>query len=236
MSLNVVNPFKNIPVEFQPTDISDLRFWWDATDESTIDKIADRVSEWRDKSGNSQDLVQATAGAQPLFIPNDRNNNNVIDFAGNRFMRSNFVTGYNYPVTLIYVSELSGNNGLSQIMFYPFNTTASNVGWRKNATADQFALVADGTSITFTKVGIANTWRYVTLIYNGASSSARVDGVQEGAGAINNGSSPPITVGEHATGGQFADNKVMHILAYEKILSAQELIDIETWANDQINP
>ena len=71
---------------FQPTDISSLAHWYDASDSSTITKDgSNRVSQWNDKKG-SDNLVQATSGNQPLWTDADQNSKAVIDFVSSRYM------------------------------------------------------------------------------------------------------------------------------------------------------
>lgn len=58
-----------------------LALWLDASDLSTI-TVATGVSEWRDKSGNTGNATQATAGNQPSLVLNRLNTRSVLSFNG----------------------------------------------------------------------------------------------------------------------------------------------------------
>ncbi len=61
--------------------------WFDAADQSTI-TISTGVSEWRDKSGNGNNLAQATSGTQPSFSQNSWNGLSTIGLSGSQAMRN----------------------------------------------------------------------------------------------------------------------------------------------------
>lgn len=54
--------------------------WLDAADASTITLNSTTVSQWNDKSGNSRNFSQATAGNQPVYSINALNGKNVVNF------------------------------------------------------------------------------------------------------------------------------------------------------------
>lgn len=61
---------------FAPTNISGLRLWVDASDFVS----AGAISQWNDKSGLSNHLVQATGANQPTVILNQQNSKAVVYF------------------------------------------------------------------------------------------------------------------------------------------------------------
>lgn len=56
---------------FTPKSISGLSAWWDASDTTTITLNSTTVAEWRDKSGNSRHMAQATAANQPSYVSSE---------------------------------------------------------------------------------------------------------------------------------------------------------------------
>lgn len=65
-----VSRFRSMPLPvgaFGVPPISGYVAWFDAMDSSTITVSDGRVSQWSDKSGNGNNLVQATAGSQPNY-------------------------------------------------------------------------------------------------------------------------------------------------------------------------
>jgi len=56
--------------------------WLDAADASTITESGGAVSQWNDKSGNSRNAVQSTAGFRPVFSTTGLNSRQSINFDG----------------------------------------------------------------------------------------------------------------------------------------------------------
>lgn len=64
---------------FSPLDLSPT-LWLDASDESTITEALGKVSQWDDKSGNSNHVTQPAGGLQPVTGVNTFNSLNIIYF------------------------------------------------------------------------------------------------------------------------------------------------------------
>jgi hypothetical protein len=75
----VINPYS---VLFTPNRLANLALWLDATDSSTITESSGAVSQWNDKSGNSNNAVQATLGSRPALTTNALNGKSVLTFDG----------------------------------------------------------------------------------------------------------------------------------------------------------
>ena len=73
-----------VQAAFSPLDLSPV-LWLDASDTSTITEVGGAVSQWDDKSGNGNDVVQATAAAQPTTGVSTINGLNILTFAGDYF-------------------------------------------------------------------------------------------------------------------------------------------------------
>lgn len=65
---------------FEPTEISGLKMWLDAS--TVIQNDNTSVSAWLDKSGNEAHVYQSTSAAQPTLQTTEQNNLNVIRFDG----------------------------------------------------------------------------------------------------------------------------------------------------------
>lgn len=61
--------------QFQPTQISGLRVWLDASDPNTISNPGSFVSTWLDKSGSGFHATQTTSANQPVFFSGNSNLN-----------------------------------------------------------------------------------------------------------------------------------------------------------------
>lgn len=57
-------------VLWSPDQIA-MAAWYDASDAATISVVADKVTEWRDKSGNVRHAVQTIAAQQPNYLSED---------------------------------------------------------------------------------------------------------------------------------------------------------------------
>jgi len=66
---------------FNPSDI-ETTLWLDAADASTITESGGAVSQWDDKSGNGNNVSQATPANQPTYTSSGLNSKNVITFDG----------------------------------------------------------------------------------------------------------------------------------------------------------
>lgn len=101
---------------FAPTDIANLAVWLDASDSATITKDgSNRVSQWNDKSGNSNHAVQATLANQPIYSATGLNSLPALTQTGSPqcMALTTNLTGSNY--TLFMVSKL--NSVISQGFF-----------------------------------------------------------------------------------------------------------------------
>jgi len=67
---------------FAPTNLNGLVLWLDATDASTIAESSGSVSQWDDKSGNSNNAAQSSAAEKPVYdgsseVTFDQSNDNL---------------------------------------------------------------------------------------------------------------------------------------------------------------
>ena len=81
------------PPVFSPSSLSSLIGWWDADDTSSITHTNGAVSQWADKSGIGNHLVQTIDGDSPVTGTRTLNGRNVLDFGGvNDFLISSGVS------------------------------------------------------------------------------------------------------------------------------------------------
>jgi hypothetical protein len=97
---------------FNPTRLSGLGLWLDASADSSLTFNGSTVSEWRDLSGNGRDFSQETAGSQPTT--STLNGRRVLSAAGSQFMAGNAASltlFRNIPgATLIAAASFSTTN------------------------------------------------------------------------------------------------------------------------------
>ena len=82
---------------------------WYNNDLTTITKTLDRVSEWRDSSGNGRHLTQANGGSQPLWVDSLLNGQGGINFDGAstaKFLSTTFATDLTGVVDVFFVGRM----------------------------------------------------------------------------------------------------------------------------------
>ncbi len=100
--------------------------WLDASDSSTI-TIATGVSQWRDKSGNGINAVQATAADQPALVSNYQNSLSVIheDGAGDHLqLPSGFLSN---AANISFFMVRKGISESNKALFGPYDSYSSGL-------------------------------------------------------------------------------------------------------------
>ena len=213
-------------VGFSPLDISNIQFWFDASDSSTITKDgSDRISQWDDKSGNGFDLLQATAGNQPLLEAAGQNGLDVVDFAGDRFMQTVSFTAISQPNTIVGTCLFPVNDSENRKIFSGIVGTSRHQFF-KETVADDWNMFA-GTTLQGTKTGVANTWKEFFTLWKTTSSILEIDGASVASGDVGSQTLTGLTVAaQHDGSEQFGDNKVGEIIGYDKEVSGTEKTDL----------
>jgi len=106
-TISLTHPFYSVRPHlrvFRPIDVPGCQLWLDAADSSVI-TIATGVSQWRDKSGNANNLTQSTTGNQPTHA------SSLITFESNKYL--------NIPVSVL-------NNLPTWSLFFVINPTSSS--------------------------------------------------------------------------------------------------------------
>ncbi|MDD2598033.1 MAG: hypothetical protein PHO37_02245 [Kiritimatiellae bacterium] len=69
-----------------PTELGGCVLWLDAADTASLIEANGRVSEWRDKSGNSAHMAQSDAAKRPITAQASQNGRNTLYFDGARWL------------------------------------------------------------------------------------------------------------------------------------------------------
>jgi len=207
---------------------SGLTIWYDFSDVSTITKdSSDRISVVADKTSNGFDLVQATGGAQPLWVASDKNSLDVIDFAGSRYMASTFASMSNatgYSIVMACVVPADNNTSM-------FSSTSPASAKLRTYNTGTLALENSGSAITSPAIsGLNGSWRTIVCIGNGSSSKVYIDGIDRTSGTVNFSENlVNWLVGAESTGGGYSNAKQGELIAYNRVLSATEISDLHTY-------
>jgi len=212
---------------FSPSDISDLVMWFDGSNSGSITKDggSNRVSQWDDLSGNDHNMVQASAGSQPLWVSGAQNSLDVINFDDNARKMANTTTSQ------------TGSQPLTYAMVYkPVGTTTSNVVGAGAIRCDYYDWVS-GSSLHRIFAGAvlndngtyASQYWQLTNIFNGVESKMRRDGSQTSTGDAGSSANNGQAFGSDGAGAFIMAEFIM----YDKEVSGSELDDLETYLSDK---
>lgn len=209
-----------------PDGIGTLIGWWDATDGDTI-SIGVGVSQWDDKSGNSNHLVQATGTRQPTVVANGINDLDYIAFDGtdDHLQVTSFTQGAQ-PLnnTLALVMKASQLFATEVIVDGGGNTTARVQTW--SDAIDKHIVIFNG-GTQHTDDVLPNEFVLAVYDLNGLDTRFIVDNVVVHTG-LNTGVYPldGITVAASATGASAGDHDIAEIMLYDSELSDDQLNDL----------
>jgi len=216
---------------FIPPDISNLQAWWDASDLSTITKDgSDLVSKWDDKTTNGNDLLQATGSNQPLWVDSVQNSKAIIRFDGeDNFMRLiAFASGdLSQPSTIFIV--LNQEIGFSKVVY----DGALNAGIKRNAyfsdPSSYHNMFSGITMADTTPIGAG--FEQITCLFNGLSSTIRVDKIETKSGNANTQTLAGFTIGGNffETPIEHGNHDIAELLIYNTNVSSDDRASIENY-------
>lgn len=114
-----------------PSDVTTgQQAWYEANTESYVDN--DAVGTLTDKSGNSRNLTQGTAGAKPTFKTSIVNGKSVYRFDGGDYATgaaiSSFISNSAYTIMVVFKASSIGTNGASYANNRVFADSAAYFG------------------------------------------------------------------------------------------------------------
>jgi len=211
-----------------PASIDGLQLWLDAADTSTITESGGDVSEWRDKSGNGNDVTQATAADQPVTGTRTINGLNVLDFTGTSWMRTVAETIISQPVTVFAVVE---HDVIPAVGHYIYDSrgAANRHGFVMTPTTmDLF------TTTPSLKAGTAETGiRLYMTVANSPNSSIAINAQVVGTGDTGAADFDMLTLGRRHTSIANLDGAIAEILIYDSALSDSDREAVETYLADK---
>lgn len=208
-----------------PSSASGLWTWgryqtgqWEDTAKTNPATGTDPVGAWADASGNSRDLLQATAGNRPVL------NSGAVDFVSSDVLATSGTISLK-PCTffcLINFDNLTGNRRILA------SETSANLSIDTNGTTLR-ALKQDavllGSSSTAMSTG---SWTRIIFTYDSSGNYAfYVNGSSAGTGTNNQ----TLPAGNVAIGGfsVFLDGKIKDCGLYNVVLSAGNITNLDTY-------
>jgi len=220
---------------FLPTDVSGLKVWLDASDASTITKDgSDLVSQWDDKSGEGNDIAQATGSLQPLWVDSVQNSKPIIrgDGIDNTIGRATYTGGAEAQInTILIVCKMSADvHGIyNSYMFDSGNSSYRHLFTTWNPT--DIHLMFAGTILDSTSID--TSFHVYTLEYNSTSSIMRQDKSQLTTGDASTQGMQGLTFFSGFNGGQTGNGDIGEFLFYNKQLSTAERDNLEDYLTDK---
>jgi len=188
---------------FNPTRLSGLLLWLDASDASTV-TLDTGVSEWRDKSGTGKKVTQDTGGNQPAYLTDGIGGKPALEFAGSssHFMRGTFshtLTGITSLVVARMESTTTSNGRMFSLAITSqvndFSGTGHLVPAMRFGTSQAVACQHDGAARVNVSIAGYSTPFIQCSHHDGTTLSNRV----------NNGTAATHTFGAPPWSGNFAN-------------------------------
>jgi hypothetical protein len=240
---------------FVPTDLANLKAWYDASDTATITVSGTAVTQWNDKSTNGYNLTQGTAGLRPQSNTRTQNGLNAIDFDGgddilNASTASDWTFLSNTSGATVFVTAyadaaadgrlLWSTNGGSAIYTgsngYVQSTDLMAIGTTRavNGTSAMDVYLStpsatDNTAFTMTAqfdLGQATASARGYIWKNGASQT---NNNTETASASASAPQTPLAIGNIPTYSLAWDGLICEVIMYNAILNATDRGKVETY-------
>ena len=234
MSLKLFNQFGvqslSAASSFIPTDISGLTAWFDADDSGTIIESGNSISQWNDKSGNGNNVTQATSSNQPLTNTNTINGKNVITFDGlNDYLKRATWTGgvIAQPNTAFVVFKFDINAART---IFDGSSSGTERHIIRTASSSTISIWAGAvTVLTSSDVGSLAVPRLITAVYNSTSSEIYMEGTLEKTGDSGSFSMQGISLGSNWDVALPFDGDIAEVIIYNKLLNTTERQQAEAY-------
>jgi hypothetical protein len=210
---------------WRPTDIENTILWLDAADSTTITLNGSDVSQWSDKSGNSNHATQSTASKQPEYRTNIYNGKATITGDSATFEQLNISNLLTSIDELFIVCRF--NSTTEGIM--GTTTDWGNIVYRE-ANTNYYPSTPGSAGFSF-----ANSSTSLQL-FNYGQAGARVNGVQVKVNKMGVWStvSDLYILARGGDGGRnWSSGDVCEIILYDRTLSLNERLIVEAYLTNK---
>ena len=226
LSTGEITRLYNYRCDFNPSQTSS-RAWYDAQDQTTITESLGAVSQWDDKSGNIENVSQASGASQPTTLLNNANGLNVITFSGAQSLSALNAIEWteNFHAFMVYKRDILSNT----TVMGSFNAVDGD--WRMapgNSANNRSQVRQGGATRTQSISGTDITNFYIhELEYSNDTLYSVENGVRSnGLSVVYPGltTAELFTIGARSNIANFFDGDVAEIVIYQSLLS-QDAID-----------
>lgn len=215
---------------FRPSDVSGLHVWLDAADSTTLTVPNGKVEQWRDKSGNGNNVNQTTEANRPNSGVKYLNGYNTVDFDANTsdyLISDTWSVALTQPITAFVVSN---TNSLNSTRYIFAGLNAGEAIFFKDSS-NKYTMNAGASLADSSAIDIAfHCW---TLEFNGASSVLSKDGTSVASGNAGSNGLTGMALGSSRLGTLFHDGSIGEVLIYDGALSSGNITLIETYLSDK---
>lgn len=221
---------------FTPKGIANLSVWLDANDSSTITLNGSTVSEWRDKSGNGRNAVQATAASQPVYSTGQVNGLPALTMDAARSM-SVPSWAFSDAATVFYVFRHSGGN--SGAIFQRGGVNAAHATLLEGVAPNLQVIARHFDSKDSASASIGqNTYRAGMSLYSGLKSQVFINGTAATAsatGTTREGNSYAMNLFGLSATLYRLNGGVAELLYYDRDLSVSERRKVNDYLSKKYN-
>lgn len=213
-----------------PTDIAGCEVWLDAEDDATFTYVSGtRVDTWSDKSGNSRHFTYVSVTPAPERQAAVLNGKHVVfwDDSTSRLDESTAWTA-SQPLTIFVVCLWSSDG---QYAYVVNSDSGLGIGRRDS---DVVRVDANGGAFPSDTFAVSqDTPYYITAVFDGANSDARLNGAAQftnldigSAGVVNT-----LRLGRQGGGSGLGQTQgyIAEFIVYDTALSAGDITDVEDY-------
>ena len=185
----------------------------------------DSISTWLDISGNGNNVTQPTSANQPHYCPGGMNGKPAVKFDGNQWM-TGALAGRTQPET-IFVVAVGFDNELGNNTFIDSGTV--NRFRLFYSSTDAYVTIDSGVALTNPAVEVNEPF-IAAIVYNGASSSFMINGVNvtgNAGGSFGDG----LTIGTDGSQVSPLTGYIAEVLIYSGILTDLQIQEVTRYLN-----
>jgi hypothetical protein len=221
-----------------PDSVAGLFMWLDADNITGLTQDQN-VAAWPDASGNSHQMLAVGSGRGPKFQPSSVNGRAAVKFnrANTEGMRTEpFATAVAQPVTYFLAFSFDetvqtqrifdGDSGSGRHSLQALTTGVTT-------STDKRYLASAGTNLYSPGDSTNGTFAVYTLVFNGASSSLRRNGVPLVSGAAGTNTMNRVVLGQELGNVYHLEGLMGSFLMYEGALSTADRDLVEGWLMDK---
>jgi len=231
--LHTDHPYKNYAPAptgetlWTPSNIT-TSLWLDAYDSSTIIHTSDAVSQWLDKSGNSNHATQGTGANQPTLVASGLNGKSVLSFDGtaDHLISSNFVLQNAHSIYAVAKSNTNGYRRILNIEKYYYLGNGNG----NNDFATFYGSGAWNSADTNTPAKSVEAHSILVAVSDGTNAIPYHNGTAQNSLLSNMGGPAPagITIGKHSSKSEhYWDGHIAEIIIFNENHSNTEREKVE---------